>query len=76
MRRAMSRTRISSGLPTLTGPASVLSATASTPATKSSTKQIDRVCRPSPATVNGSPASACRTKVGIARPSSERMRGP
>ncbi len=36
----------------------------------------ERVCEPSPNTVSGSPFSAWRMKVGIARPSVSRMRGP
>ncbi len=47
-----------------------------TPSTRSSTYWIERVWLPSPATVSGSPASACVTKVGTARPSSGRIRGP
>ncbi len=66
----------SSGLPMLTGPAKSLRAMARIPATVSSTKQIDRVCEPSPVIVIGSPVSAWRMNVGMARPSYGRMRGP
>ena len=36
----------------------------------------ERVCEPSPKTVNGSPRSACVMKAGIARPSFSLIFGP
>ena len=52
-RCASSSTVNSPGLPTLTGPPSSLPAMARIPRTVSSTKQTERVCCPSPVTVNG-----------------------
>jgi hypothetical protein len=67
--RASSSMVISVGLPRFTGPRRSEAAMARMPRTVSSTYASERVCRPSPVTVSGSPASACRTKVGTARPS-------
>jgi hypothetical protein len=66
----------SSGLPMLTGRCWPDSASRISPSTRSETKQKDRVCAPSPKTVIGRSCSAWRRKVGIARPSCGRMRGP
>ena len=46
------------------------------PRTRSSTKQKLPVCDPSPKTVSGFSSSAWRMKVGMARPSCGRIRGP
>jgi hypothetical protein len=73
---AISSRLISSGLPMLTGSCSSDSARAIRPRTKSSTKQKLRVWEPSPNTVSGLSSSAWRRKVGTARPSLGRMRGP
>ena len=46
------------------------------PSTRSETYVKERVWEPSPYTVSGSLRSACRMKVGIARPSVSRIRLP
>ena len=76
MSRATSSTLSSTGLPRLIGPDSLERASASSPATVSLTWQTERVCRPEPLMVSGSPASAWVMKAGIIRPSSGRIRGP
>ena len=46
------------------------------PSMRSLTKQNERVWDPSPKTVIGRSCSAWRRKVGMARPSCGRIRGP
>ena len=76
MTSASSRSVFSSGLPRFTGRCSLDSARSTIPRMRSSTKQKLRVCEPSPNTVTGLPSSDWRKKVGIARPSFARIRGP
>ena len=73
---AISSSVISFGLPMLTGSWTSDSASATSPRTRSSTKQKQRVCEPSPNTVSGLSASAWSRNVGTARPSLGRIRGP
>ena len=73
---AISSRLISSGLPMFTGSCTSDSASEMSPRTRSSTKQKLRVWEPSPNTVSGLSVSAWRRKVGMARPSCGRIRGP
>ena len=69
--------RVSSvGLPMLTGVCSPEKARRTRPSMRSLTKQNDLVWEPSPNTVSGLPAIAWLRKVGTARPSLGRIRGP
>src|SRR5207247_95072 len=76
MRLASSSSVISCGLPRLTGSVTGARTRRHRPSIRSEMYWNERVCEPSPKTVNGRPASACEMNAGIARPSSILIRGP